>query len=100
MSNTSYGFVGKPMDSECFYGFHDKCIGCNCKCHPDAEERYGHLMKPAPAPVNKPSGFEAWWNSPAVGGSKLPIDYFEEAFIREAKNIAEAAWNAAKAEGR
>lgn len=26
-------FDGKPMDSECFYGYHDRCHGCNCSCH-------------------------------------------------------------------
>lgn len=29
----AYRFIGKPVDSECFYGYHARCSGCNCTCH-------------------------------------------------------------------
>lgn len=31
-------FHGKPLDSECFYGFHQQCKGCNCSCHDPAKD--------------------------------------------------------------
>lgn len=31
-------FHGKPQDSECFYGYHSRCNGCNCSCHDALQE--------------------------------------------------------------
>lgn len=76
---TAYHFHGKPMDSECFYGFHAQCHGCNCSCHDTA-------ALPA-LPVAQEDAFEAW-------ASTQPIS-LERAHVRGVKyrfDETEYAW--------
>lgn len=86
-----YHFHGKPLDSECFYGYHRKCNGCNCSCHDSAPITPSEVNR---EPESRGEDFDEWADH-GPGDENISFRRIEWA-LKLMKVMCAKAWNAAK----